>query len=85
MNCCVRLTGAAMQSLLPVLEGTFDYELGHAHFSGEPHGEEANGAGAYFSIEQAGIRPILTDIAGIEQAVQAVISGQIEDHTEKLH
>ena len=43
------------------------------------------GAGAYYSMEQAGIRPVVTDITDIEQAVQAVITGQIEDHTEKLH
>jgi hypothetical protein len=43
------------------------------------------GAGAYYSMEQAGIRPIITDIENIEQAVQAVITGQIKDHTEKLH
>lgn len=43
------------------------------------------GAGAYYSMEQAGIRPILTDIANIDQAIQAVISGQIIDHTERLH
>lgn len=43
------------------------------------------GSGAYYNMEQAGIRPILTDIVEIDQAVQAVISGQIVDHTEKLH
>jgi predicted Fe-Mo cluster-binding NifX family protein len=43
------------------------------------------GAGAYESIKQAGIRPILTDISSIDEAVQAVISGQITDHTERLH
>lgn len=43
------------------------------------------GAGAYESMRRAGIRPILTDITNIEEAVQAVISGQIKDHTEWLH
>lgn len=43
------------------------------------------GAGAYFSMEQAGIRPVITDINKIDEAVQAVISGQIIDHTERLH
>ena len=43
------------------------------------------GAGAYESIKQAGIHPILTDISSIDEAVQAVISGQITDHTERLH
>lgn len=43
------------------------------------------GAGAYYSMEQAGIRPVITDIVEIEEAVKAVISGQIVDHTERLH
>lgn len=43
------------------------------------------GAGAYYSLEKAGIRPILTDISDINEAVQAVISGQSLDHTEWLH
>lgn len=95
-------------------------KLGHAHFAGDPHSEEAHGAdprghgfdpaaqnrharmaaaiadcevllargmgaGAYYSMEQAGIRPIVTDIAVIDEAVQAFISGQIVDHTERLH
>ena len=43
------------------------------------------GAGAYQSMEQAKIRPILTDIPTIDDAVQAVVNGQIVDHQEKLH
>jgi predicted Fe-Mo cluster-binding NifX family protein len=43
------------------------------------------GAGAYYSMEQAGIRPVVTDIAVIDEAVRAFISGQIVDHTERLH
>jgi len=43
------------------------------------------GAGAYQSMEQAGIRPIITDIPTIDGAVQAYLSGQILDHTERLH
>jgi len=43
------------------------------------------GAGAYQSMEQAGIRPIITDIPTIDEAVQAYLSGQILDHTERLH
>ncbi len=43
------------------------------------------GAGAYESIAQAGIRPILTDIAEIEQAVQAYVDGRLVDHPERLH
>jgi len=43
------------------------------------------GAGAYYSMEQAGIRPVITDIVEVDEAVKAVISGQIVDHTERLH
>jgi predicted Fe-Mo cluster-binding NifX family protein len=43
------------------------------------------GAGAYQSMEQAGIRPVITDIAEIDQAVQAYIEGRLVDHTELLH
>lgn len=43
------------------------------------------GQGAYRGLEQVDIRPILTDIIAIEEAVQAVIEGTIEDHPERLH
>jgi predicted Fe-Mo cluster-binding NifX family protein len=43
------------------------------------------GAGAYESMKQAGIRPIVTDIANIDAAVAAYLAGQITDHTERLH
>ncbi len=43
------------------------------------------GFGAYQSMEQVGIRPIVTDIRDIDEAVRAYIAGQIVDHTEKLH
>ncbi len=43
------------------------------------------GRGAYVSAQQFKIRPIVTDIPEIEAAAQAVISGEIVDHTEKLH
>ena len=43
------------------------------------------GAGAYQSMTQAGIRPIVTDLEDADEAVQAVISGEIVDHTEKVH
>ena len=43
------------------------------------------GAGAYYSMEQRGIRPVVTDIESIEEALQAYIEGRIIDHTEKLH
>lgn len=43
------------------------------------------GQGAYNSMQQLGIRPILTDIATIDQAVQAYLRGQITDRTDLLH
>jgi predicted Fe-Mo cluster-binding NifX family protein len=43
------------------------------------------GAGAYESLRQAGIRPIITDIARIDDAVQAYLEGKLEDHPEWLH
>ncbi len=43
------------------------------------------GMGAHQSLAQAGIRPIITDIATIDEAVQAYLAGNIEDHTERLH
>jgi predicted Fe-Mo cluster-binding NifX family protein len=43
------------------------------------------GAGAYYSMEQRGIRPVVTEIESIEDALQAYIDGIIVDHTEKLH
>lgn len=43
------------------------------------------GAGAYQGMKQAGIRPIVTDIGNIDEAVQALIEGRLVDHTERLH
>jgi len=43
------------------------------------------GAGAYESMKQAGIRPIVTDLPTIDAAVQAYLAGGLEDHVEKLH
>jgi predicted Fe-Mo cluster-binding NifX family protein len=43
------------------------------------------GTGAYESLRQAGIRPIITDIARIDDAVQAYLEGKLEDHPEWLH
>ena len=43
------------------------------------------GRGAYLAMEQANIRPFVTDIEGAEQAVRAYIDNTLEDHTEKLH
>jgi predicted Fe-Mo cluster-binding NifX family protein len=43
------------------------------------------GAGAYESMKSAGIKPVVTEIANINEAVQAYIDGTLVDHTEKLH
>ena len=43
------------------------------------------GAGAYESLKQANIRPVVTDVANIEEAVQAYLAGSLKDHVEKLH
>lgn len=43
------------------------------------------GRGAYDDLQQLGIKPIVTDIADIETAVQAVLDDTIIDHVENLH
>jgi predicted Fe-Mo cluster-binding NifX family protein len=43
------------------------------------------GNGAYQSMLQLHIKPVVTDITKIDEAVQAAIGGTIIDHTEKLH
>jgi predicted Fe-Mo cluster-binding NifX family protein len=43
------------------------------------------GAGAYQGMEQAGIRPVVTDVTNIDEAVQAYLAGSLKDHVEKLH
>jgi predicted Fe-Mo cluster-binding NifX family protein len=43
------------------------------------------GRGAYLAMEQANIRPFVTELADAEKAVKAYIGGKLEDHTEQLH
>jgi predicted Fe-Mo cluster-binding NifX family protein len=43
------------------------------------------GRGAYESVQQHNIRPVVTDIRNIEEAAMAYASGGIVDHVEKLH
>ncbi len=43
------------------------------------------GAGAYYSMQQRGIRPMVTDIADIEPAVRDYLAGTLVDHHELLH
>jgi predicted Fe-Mo cluster-binding NifX family protein len=43
------------------------------------------GKGAYESMKARNIRPVVTDLADIEEAVMAYVNGQIVDHVEQLH
>lgn len=43
------------------------------------------GKGTYGSLNERGIRPVITDILDIDEALTSYINGQIIDHTEKLH
>lgn len=43
------------------------------------------GAGAYQSMLQAGIQPIVTDVPTIEEATQQLIAGKITHFMERLH
>ncbi len=43
------------------------------------------GAGAYDHITEAKMKPILTNITTIDEAIQAIINGSITDHPERLH
>ena len=43
------------------------------------------GAGAYDSLQRAGIRPVVTDVADIDQAVLAFVEGRLVDYKERLH
>jgi predicted Fe-Mo cluster-binding NifX family protein len=43
------------------------------------------GMGAYEGLQAAGIRPIVTTVATIDEALHAYLEGRLEDHPEKLH
>jgi predicted Fe-Mo cluster-binding NifX family protein len=43
------------------------------------------GRGAYESMQTRDIRPVVTDIIDIDEAVKAYIDGRIVDHVEHLH
>ena len=43
------------------------------------------GRGAYLSMQQFDITPMVTDITDIDEALQAYLEGQLEDHPELLH
>jgi predicted Fe-Mo cluster-binding NifX family protein len=43
------------------------------------------GAGAYESMRQLNIRPVVTDLQNIAEAIQAYLAGNLKDRTELLH
>jgi predicted Fe-Mo cluster-binding NifX family protein len=43
------------------------------------------GTGAYQSMQQAGIRPILTVLENVDEAALAAAEGTLEDHSDRLH
>jgi predicted Fe-Mo cluster-binding NifX family protein len=43
------------------------------------------GMGAYESMKALGIRPVVTNIAAIDEAVMAYVGGNIVDQVERLH
>lgn len=43
------------------------------------------GSGAYQSLRQVGVQPILTEVRRVEQAVQAYIDGTLVNQPEMLH
>ena len=43
------------------------------------------GYGAYQSMAQVGITPVVTDVDDIDAAVLAFVAGELADHTERLH
>jgi hypothetical protein len=43
------------------------------------------GWGAYQSMKQFNITPVVTDIPGMEEAVMAYVNGTIVDHLDRLH
>jgi len=43
------------------------------------------GAGAYQSMEARGIKPVVTDIESIDEAVNAFLEGRLVDRVDLLH
>ena len=43
------------------------------------------GAGAYESLRTSGIRPLLTDVRLIDDAVRSFIENRLKDHYELIH
>jgi len=43
------------------------------------------GMGAYQSMLERGIKPLVTEISDIDQAVMAYVKGEIVDRVDRLH
>jgi len=43
------------------------------------------GTGAYQSMEARGIKPVVTDIESIDEAVNAFLEGKLVDRVDRLH
>ena len=43
------------------------------------------GAGAYQSMVERGIKPVVTELASIDEAVMAYVAGHLVDRTDQLH
>jgi predicted Fe-Mo cluster-binding NifX family protein len=43
------------------------------------------GAGAYESMRKRGIKPMVTDIRSIDEAIQAYLEGRLVDRVDRLH
>jgi predicted Fe-Mo cluster-binding NifX family protein len=43
------------------------------------------GTGAYQSMQAFGITPMVTQLSAIDEALQAYLSGNLRDETERLH
>lgn len=43
------------------------------------------GSGAYKTLKQVGLEPILTDIQTIDEVIHACLQGNLADHPERLH
>jgi predicted Fe-Mo cluster-binding NifX family protein len=43
------------------------------------------GQGMYQNLQQVGIRPVMTEIRSIEDALQAFAEGRLPEHPERVH
>lgn len=78
-----------------------EHDHGQGHSGMESHGKHVSmaeaikdcealicggmGMGAYQSMEQLGITPIVTEKSDIKETLQAYLDGSLKDQTEMLH